>query len=275
MLQSERRFSRLFARLFERPVMRAAAVCVASLVTLSCVVARPLAAQSETPGAPVPMPPHAMSWGTASYVLSEVLEFAPQAIERPVLFDLVSWTGGSVHRLWLKADGSAATVGRATHGEYQALYGRLVSPFWDAQFGLRADVRSSAGGSTTRVGGVVGLQGLAPGWFELEPSLFVTTTGNLSLDLTGSIDLYLTQRLVMQPRLETSLALRDDPDFGIGRGLSGASFGLRVRYEVRREFAPYLGVVLERDFGRTAELARLAGGEKVDAQLVLGLRFWR
>lgn len=218
---------------------------------------------------------HAMGWGRETFVLTEVLEYGPRAAERPVLFDVVAWIGGAERRLWLKADGSAATLGRAQHVEVQALYGRLVSPWWDAQVGMRVDVRTGPAGATSRVGGVIGLQGLAPGWFELEPSVFVTTGGHVSLDLTGSYDLFVTQRLVMQPRLESTVALRDEEDFGIGSGLSSAALGLRARYEFRREVAPYLGVVWERGFGRSAELARLAGDPVSGTYLVAGLRLWR
>lgn len=218
---------------------------------------------------------HAMGWGREAFVLSEVLEYGPRAAERPVLFDLVAWIGGAERRLWLKADGSAATIGAERHVEYQALYGRLVSPWWDLQAGLRVDARDGPAGAASRAGAVIGLQGLAPNWFELEPSLFVTTGGNVSLDLTGSYDLFLTQRMVLQPRLESTVALRDDADFGIGRGLSSAAFGLRARYEVRREFAPYVGVVWERGFGRSAELARLAGDAVAGTYFVAGLRLWR
>ena len=235
---------------------------------------RSLGAQLPDSAPHIAMPPHAMSWGMTSYVLSEVLEYAPRASERPVLFDLLGWVGGSTHRVWVKADGSAATDGRAVHAEYQVLYGRLVAPFWDAQIGLRVDARNSTRPSASRMGAVLGFQGLAPGWFDLEPSLFVTTNGSISLDLTASYDLYLSQRLVLQPRLESSISSRDEPEFGIGRGLSGASFGVRTRYEIRREFAPYLGIVWEREFGRSAELARLAGGSVGSTLIVSGLRLW-
>lgn len=218
---------------------------------------------------------HAMGWGREAFVLSEVLEYGPRAAERPVLFDLVAWIGGAERRLWLKADGSAATIGRERHVESQVLYGRLVSPWWDAQVGLRADLRDGPTGGASRVGAVIGLQGLAPNWFELEPSVFVTTGGNVSFDFTGSYDLFLTQRLVLQPRLESTVALREEVDFGVGSGLSSAAFGLRARYEFRREFAPYLGVVWERGFGRSAELARLAGDAASGTYLVAGLRLWR
>lgn len=244
----------------------------ATLIQLS---AAPLAAQAaDSLPQPLTHPSsHGMSWGRETFVLSEVLEYGPAVAERSVNYDLLAWTGGAVHRLWAKADGGIATRGRAAvHGEYQLLYGRLVSPFWDAQVGLRVDHRAESGSEASRVGAVVGLQGLAPGWFELEPSLFVAGDGFVSLDLTASYDLFVTQRLVLQPRLESSVALRDDAAFSIGSGLSSTSFGLRTRFEMRREFAPYVGVVWDRNYGRTA---RLAGGEAGEVRAVAGLRLWR
>ena len=253
-------------------ICRPAAGRVLALAAILWLGGTPLAAQQvDTVAHPAQ---HAMGWWREAFVLSEVLEYGPRAAERPVLFDLVAWIGGAERRLWLKADGSAATTGRERHVEYQALYGRLVSPWWDAQVGLRADLRAGPAGAASRIGAVIGLQGLAPNWFELEPSVFVTTGGNVSLDLTGSYDLFLTQRLVLQPRLESTVALRDEIDFGIGSGLSSAALGLRARYEFRREFAPYLGVVWERGFGRSAELARLAGDAVAGTYLVAGIRLW-
>ncbi len=218
---------------------------------------------------------HSMSWGRETFLLSEVLEYAPSGVDRPVNYDLLAWTGGAVHRLWAKADGGFATLGGGLHGEYQLLYGRLVSPWWDAQIGVRVDQTNEDGSSATRAGAVAGLQGLAPGWFEVEPSMFVTTGGNVSLDLTVSYDVYVTQRLVLQPRLESAVSLRDDVEFGIGRGLSSTSFGLRTRLELRREFAPYVGVVWDRSYGRTAQFARQSGAAAGEARLVAGLRLWR
>jgi copper resistance protein B len=218
---------------------------------------------------------HNMSWGRETFVLSEVLEYAPSGVNRPLNYDLLAWTGGAVNRLWAKADGGIATLGGGVHGEYQLLYGRLVSPWWDAQLGVRVDQANEDGSAATRVGAVAGFQGLAPGWFEVEPSMFVTTDGNVSLDLTVSYDLYLTQRLVLQPRLESAVSLRDEVEFGIGRGLSSTSFGVRTRIELRREFAPYIGVVWDRNYGRTAQFARQSGAAAGEARLVAGLRLWR
>lgn len=217
---------------------------------------------------------HRMGWGRSTFVLTEVLEFDPDAGSRPITFDVVGWSGGPSRRLWFKADGGVATVGSAMHGEYQLLLGQMTSPWWDAQVGVRHDRRREGNASVSRTGAVVGLQGLAPGWFEVEPSLFVTSDGHVSADVTASFDLYLTQRLVLQPRLEASAAVRDEARFGIGRGLSAASFGLRTRYEFRREFAPYAGVVWEGQYGRTRELARLGGASAGGAAVVAGLRVW-
>ena len=217
---------------------------------------------------------HDMAWTRETFVLSEVLEHDAAASSRPVLFDIVGWTGGASRRLWFKLDGAAPTVGGGAHGEFQVLYGQMISPWWDAQIGVRSDVARSGSRTLSRTGAVLGLQGLAPGWFEVEPSLFVTSRGRVSLNLTASYDLFLTQRLVLQPRLESSAALQDDTEFGVGRGLSESAFGLRARYEIRREFAPYAGIVWERPYGRTAQFVRDGGGEVGDTRLVMGLRLW-
>lgn len=255
----------------KRP-LRAAVASVGVLVA-SCLLAAP--AEAQAPARAPHDAPHGMGWGRETFFLTEVLEYDPAGAERPLLFDVIAWTGGASRRLWFKADGSVATVERASHGEYQLLYGWMLSPFWDVQVGARADVRAASSNRASRAGAVIGLQGLAPGWFELEPSLFVTSGGNLSFDLTASYDLFLTQRLVLQPRLESSVALKDDVEFGVGRGLSSTSFGLRTRYEIRREFGPYVGVVWERGYGRSAELARLAGESAGETLIVAGLRLWR
>jgi copper resistance protein B len=255
----------------KRPLQ--AAVASVGVLVASCLLAAP--AEAQAPARAPHDAPHGMDWGRETFILTEVLEYDPAGAERPLLFDVIAWTGGASRRLWFKADGSVATVERASHGEYQLLYGWMLSPFWDVQVGARADVRAASSDRAARAGAVLGLQGLAPGWFELEPSLFVTSSGNLSFDLTASYDLFLTQRLVLQPRLESSVSLKDDAEFGVGRGLSSTSFGMRTRYEIRREFGPYVGVVWERGYGRSAELARLAGESAGETLIVAGLRLWR
>lgn len=247
--------------------------CVRAVIAVLMLVGGPhLSAQSADTVAHSGS--HGMSWGRETFVLSEVLEYSPDVAGRTINYDLLGWSGGPTHRVWAKADGGVSTRGRATHGEYQLLYGRLVSPWWDAQIGLRVDQLSEGGESASRAGAVIGLQGLAPGWFELEPSVFVSSEGNVSFDITASYDLYLTQRLVLQPRIESTVALRDEADLGVGSGLSNTSFGLRTRIEFRREFAPYVGVVWDRTYGRTAQFANLSGESTSEARVVAGLRFW-
>jgi copper resistance protein B len=120
----------------------------------------------------------------------------------------------------------------------------------------------------------VGIEGLAPYWFEVEGALFLSNKGDLFARLEGSYDLRFTQQLILEPRVEVNLQAQDVPELGEGAGLSDAEVGLRLRYEVRREFAPYVGVHYERKFGDTADLARAAGEDRDDLRVVLGLRAW-
>ena len=253
-----------------RVIRRVGALSIALLGAL-LIPYSPLQAQEPHAGSPL----HEMAWGRATFVLAEVLDFVPGEDARPLLYDLLAWSGGSTHRLWLKAEGSLATVGQESSGEYQALYGRMISPYWDAQFGARVDLRTAGGTTRSRAGAVVGVQGVAPGWFELEPVLFVSSEGKAAAAFTASYDLYFTQRLVLQPRLEAAASLQDDPDFGTAAGLTNGSLALRARWEIRREFAPYVGVLWERQFGGTADLSRAAGDSPGATLLVVGLRFWR
>lgn len=119
-----------------------------------------------------------------------------------------------------------------------------------------------------------GLEGLAPYWFELAPALFVSEHGDISARLAATYDVLLTQRLILQPRLDLNAALQDAPKFGVGSGLNNVEAGLRLRYEIRREFAPYVGVTWIRQLGQTADLSRAAGSPVDDLRFVLGLRLW-
>lgn len=261
----------------ERRLVRRFAFVLASLVGVGSggsLVPRPLVAQSAAPAAPVPMPPHAMAWGTETFVLSEVLELAPTARERAVRYDLVGWMGGASQRLWLKADGAVTTEEGRGRNELQALYGRLIAPFWDLQAGLWVDADVGPDAARAFGGAAVGLQGLAPGWFEFEPTVFVSTLGDVGARLTASYDLYLTQRLIFQPRLEGAAWLRARPARGIGAGIGETEFALRVRHELRRELAPYIGAVWERRFGESGALARAAGVPDREVFFTLGVRAW-
>lgn len=209
-----------------------------------------------------------------SLVLFDLAEYRQTGNGNPVSWDLVGWVGGDFTRFWFKSEGDAATRGGGGEWDVQALYGRLIAPFWDVQLGARIDVRYGGGGERARVLAVLGLQGLAPYWFELEPALYVSQNGDVSGQLTASHDMFVTQRLIVQPRLEAHAAVQEVPDFGVGSGLNSIELGLRTRYEFRREYAPYLGVSWLRRVAGTADLARRAGEAVSDFAVVGGIRVW-
>lgn len=241
-----------------------------ALLTFQLLLARPIQAQ-DTGMDPVD---HSMEWGRETFILAELLEFVPGGADRAARYDLLGWTGGASNRIWAKADGEHGTRSGNGSTELQLLYGRLLTPWWDGQLGVKLDTRYGGGTSRTRASLAVGVQGLAPGWFEVEPTLFVSQHGDVSASLKASYDLLLTQRLVLQPRLETMLGAQEVPEFGIGSGLNDVDLGLRLRYEFRREIAPYVGFSWRRSFAGTADLARAAGEEVSDRSLVVGLRLW-
>ncbi len=199
-------------------------------------------------------------------VLGERVEFAEGDVST---WDLQGWIGYDRDKLWFKTEGRHDAEA-ADHSEVQALYSRAVAPYWDLQAGLRRD----DSGSASRTHAVLGVQGLAPYWFEVDAAAFVSERGDVSARLETTYELRFTQKLLLQPRLELNYSFADDPALGIGEGMSEASFGLRLRYELRREFAPYLGVEWSRAYGNTATLLRAAGRDREELSLVAGMRFW-
>jgi copper resistance protein B len=185
-------------------------------------------------------------------------------------WDLQGWYGGDIHRLWLKTEGEGEPGDRVDEAEIQALYSRAISPFFDAQFGIRYDVRPDPDRSYL----VAGIQGLMPFVFEVDAAIFLSDKGDLSGRVESEYDLRITQRLVLQPRIEIAFAAQATPELLIGSGLNSVEAGMRLRYEVRREIAPYVGVALERKLGDTADFARVSGEDRRSLQLVLGARFW-
>lgn len=184
-------------------------------------------------------------------------------------YDLAGWYGRDYSRVWLKAEGDYAD-GRLDETRTELLYGRAIANFWDAQVGVRHDTGEGPGRSWLGFG----VQGLAPYWFEVEATAYVGESGRTAARFEAEYDLLLSQRLVLQPRAELSLHGKDDEANGIGRGLSDASLGLRLRYEFSRQFAPYIGVERVGKFGRTADFARDEGEATRDTRYVAGVRFW-
>ncbi len=209
-----------------------------------------------------------------SLVLFDLLEYQHTGARNLVTWDMLWWIGGDFTRLWIKSDGEQSTTDGGGHVEVQALFSRLIAPFWELQAGLRLDSRYGSGTDHTRVLAVVGLEGLAPYWFAMEPAVFVSQDGDISARVTTTHDMFVTQRLIAQPRIEVNAAVQEVPEYGVGSGLNDMELGFRLRYEIRREYAPYVGVSWLRRFAGTAGLARLAGDAVSDVAVLGGLRVW-
>jgi copper resistance protein B len=206
--------------------------------------------------------------GTASKVMLNLGEVRVLDGETGYRWDGEAWIGGDLNRFVLKTEGEGVD-GDLEAAEAQALYSRAIGPYFDLQAGLRQDFEPRPRTYLT-----VGFEGLAPYWFETEGALFLSNKGDLSARLEGTYDLRLTQRWILQPRAEVNLAAQDVPELGVGSGLSDLELGLRLRYEVRREFAPYVGLSFERKFGRTADFARARGEDVEETSVVFGIRAW-
>lgn len=208
--------------------------------------------------------------GTAWKVMLSNAEVRPHSGSDGYAWEGEAWWGGDIHRLVLKSEGEGEFDGKLESGEVQALYSRAVTAYFQLQAGLRQDF----GTGPSRTYAVLGFEGLAPYWFELEGSAFLSDKGDVSARLEGAYDLRLTQRLILEPRGELNLSAQDTPELGLASGLTDAELGLRLRYEIRQEFAPYVGVAYERKLGETADLARAGGEDVEETRLVLGVRAW-
>jgi copper resistance protein B len=247
---------------------------LASTLVLLAWAATAGAVEPNPSGAPAGWPEPVLDSEPHWFVLFDQLEF--QAAEGPdaLRWDALAWYGGDVNRLWLETEGEHFAGGDGEIERIDVEYGRMISPFWDLQTGLGYQREYGDGPDPDRFYALVGLQGLAPYWFEMDANLRVSEDGDVSADLELEYDLLFTQRLVLQPRFETEASFQEVEEFGVGRGLNSVRLGLRLRYELRREFAPYLGVSWARKLGGTADLAR-EGDEDVETLSVVGgVRLW-
>lgn len=185
-------------------------------------------------------------------------------------WDAEAWYGGDIDRLWLKSEGEGTFGEPLEKAELQALYSRAVDPYFNLQAGVRYDFRPNP----SRVYATVGFEGLAPGFFDVEGALFVSNKGELMARAEGYYDQRITQRLILQPRIEANFAAQDSRRIGVGAGLSDAEIGLRLRYDIVREFAPYVGVQYRRAFGDTRRYLREAGESSGGFSLLFGIRTW-
>jgi len=187
-------------------------------------------------------------------------------------FNAFGWIGGDYNRLWVNTEGTRADNSSPEDTDVQVLYGRLIAPFWDLQAGVR--YFHPKANAPSRGSAVFGIQGLAPYWFEVQAAGFVSHRGEVSGRLELEYELLLTQRLILQPRIETNIAIQDVKELGIGHGVNDLDLGLRLRYEIEREFAPYVGLVWTSKFDETAAFARSQREVVRSLGFIVGIRMW-
>ena len=185
------------------------------------------------------------------------------------LWDVQGYFGGDLDKLWFKSEGEGTFGENPESAEIQGLWSHAIGPWWDLQAGVRQDLTGPE-----RTHAVIGVQGLAPYTFEVDAAAFLSNKGDLTASIEAELDQRITQRLLLQPRAEVSLSAQDIPELGIGAGLDSVELGLRLRYEIAREFAPYIGVEQEWKVGQSADYARLAAEDPSVTNYVVGVRFW-
>jgi copper resistance protein B len=245
----------------------------------------------QAPGSAEPPPivhdrPADRYWGPADMTAAEAGAMAPPvASYSKVTFDLAEyqfrdgkdgyrWEGeawfGDLNRFVIKSKGEGTFGAGADQLEVQALYSKALDPWWNLQFGLRQDIRPRP----ARTWATVGVEGRSPYQFDVQAAAFLSDKGQFAARLEGAYDQRITQRLILQPRAELNLSAQDMPDQRIGSGLSNAELGLRLRYQIKPEFAPYAGINWTWDTGKTADYARVDGKESFERSVVVGIRLW-
>lgn len=189
--------------------------------------------------------------------------------EDPLVLEGMVSIGKDLNKLVIKADVEQVN-GETEELEIQALYSRAIDPYWDFQIGVRQDQKPKQNKDWL----ALGFQGVAPYWFEIDTSLFFGESSQIGLRFEAEYEWMITQRLVLSPEIEVNLHSKDDAATGIGAGLSDTQVGLRLRYEIKREFAPYIGINWNKKYGNTATFAKNDGEKVSDTQFVVGVRAW-
>lgn len=210
-----------------------------------------------------------------TYILADVLEYQPKPNDSGYRWDVEGWRGGEYNRIWFKSEGQGSSALKADYDiDLQLLYGRFVKRYYDFQVGVRAETQTSGGASVTRLHAVIGLQGMVPYKYSITPTLFISQRGDISVRFAATRDLLFTQRLILQPRLELNAAIQQVERFTTGRGLNNVELGFRLRYEIKRQFAPYVGISYDESFFDTANFVRQDGGKPRQIRFVAGVRIW-
>lgn len=203
------------------------------------------------------------------FVMADRLE-VQSADEEALVWDAQAWYGQDLNKLWLKSEGEYSfDADEVEDAEVQALWSRAISPYWDVQAGVRYDLEPKG-----RTHGVVGVQGLAPYWFEVDAAAFLSHKGDLTARVEVEYDVLVTQTLILQPRVEIEASAQNIAELGVGSGLTGLDLGIRLRKEIKREFAPYVGVEWQKAFGDTADFIKADGGDADKIAVIAGVRAW-
>ena len=181
-----------------------------------------------------------------------------------------AWYGGDLDRLWIKSQGDGEVKRGVARAEVQALYSHAIGPYFNLQGGVRYDFKPNP----SRTYATIGIEGLAPSFFDIEAALFLSNKGELMGRVEGTVDQRITQRLILQPRVEINAAAQSSRSIGVGSGLSDIEAGFRLRYDIRREFSPYVGIQYKRAFGTTGRYLRDAGERRGGWSVVTGIRTW-
>ena len=204
-----------------------------------------------------------------SFFIFEKLEWQDADDGSTLNWEAQGWIGGDVDRLWLRTEGER-TNGKTEEAEVHALWGHAISPWWDLVGGVRQDFKPG----DPQTWAAFGIQGLALYNFEAKATAYLGEGGQTAARLEGDYDILLTNKLILQPTAEFNFYGKNDPQRGVGSGLSESEVGLRLRYEIRPQFAPYVGVTWNRSYGKTADYAREEGEDNSEARLVVGVRVW-
>jgi copper resistance protein B len=180
-----------------------------------------------------------------------------------------AWIGDGLDKFWFKTEGERSH-GETESAEIQALYSKAISTYWDIQAGLRHDAEPAP----TKDWAVLGLQGLAPYFFEMDAALFVAGSGDTSFRFSAEYEILLTQKLILRPEIELNFFGQNMREINIGSGLAESELRLVLRYEIRRQFAPYIGISHKKLYGKTSDYAVTNGRESRDTNIVMGLRLW-
>lgn len=223
-----------------------------------------LAPETEDFGMPV------MDNGIFTHALLEQAEGRWNGRNEQFRYDGQFWSGTDLNKVWMKSEGTVTNHSKFSDGQHEFLLDRAISPYFDVQGGVRVDLDDSK----TRTWAALGIQGLSLYFFDLEATAYVGDRGRFAGRLKASYDFLITQRLILQPEMEVNVYSKSDTGRGTGSGVSDMDAGLRLRYELSRKFAPYVGVSYAGRFFQAADYARREGQAPNDVRFVFGVRTW-